>query len=79
MNFVGTINRKKLTQRIFYSLLMLVSLIVIVFVFGIIIYLIIKGGSALTWEFLTQKPSGGMKEGGISTVIIGTLYLVLGT
>jgi phosphate transport system permease protein len=48
-------------------------------VFGIIIYLIVKGGSALTWEFITQKPSGGMKEGGISTVIIGTLYLIIGT
>ena len=55
------------------------SLIVVLFVIGIIVYLIVKGGSALTWEFMTQKPSGGMKEGGILTVIIGTLYLVMGT
>jgi len=68
-----------MTQRFFYGLLLFMSLIVIVFVFGIIIYLIVKGGSALSWEFITQKPSGGMKEGGISTVIIGTLYLILGT
>ena len=79
MNISGTINKKRLIQRIFYSILALISLIVIVFVLGIIVYLIVKGGSSLTWEFLTQKPSGGMKEGGISTVIIGTLYLVLGT
>jgi len=79
MNIAESINKKKLTQKVFSLLLLLVTLVVIVFVFGIIIYLIIKGGSALTWEFLTQKPSGGMKEGGISTVIIGTLYLVLGT
>ncbi|HAJ95584.1 MAG TPA: phosphate ABC transporter permease PtsA [Actinobacteria bacterium] len=79
MNIAENINKKKLTQKVFSLLLLLITLIVIVFVFGIIIYLIIKGGSALTWEFLTQKPSGGMKEGGISTVIIGTLYLVLGT
>lgn len=79
MSFTKTINKKKFTQNIFHALLLLISLIVVLFVIGIIIYLIIKGGSALTWEFLTQKPSGGMKEGGISTVIIGTLYLVLGT
>jgi phosphate transport system permease protein len=79
MSFTKTINKKKFTQNIFYALLLLMSLIVVLFVIGIIVYLIIKGGSALTWEFLTQKPSGGMKEGGISTVIIGTLYLVMGT
>lgn len=79
MSFIKTINKKKFSQNIFYALLLLMSLIVVLFVIGIIVYLIIKGGSALTWEFLTQKPSGGMKEGGISTVIIGTLYLVMGT
>lgn len=79
MSISGTINKKRLIQGIFYSILLLISLIVIVFVLGIIVYLIVKGGNSLTWEFLTQKPSGGMKEGGISTVIIGTLYLVLGT
>ncbi len=79
MNSTIELNRKKVTQNFFYGLLLLCSLIVILFVFGIIIYLIVKGGSALTWEFITQKPSGGMKEGGISTVIIGTLYLIVGT
>jgi len=79
MNSTIEVNRKKVTQNFFYGLLLLCSLIVILFVFGIIIYLIVKGGSALTWEFITQKPSGGMKEGGISTVIIGTLYLIVGT
>lgn len=79
MNLTGSMDKKKLVQRTFYALLLFCTLIVIVFVFGIIIYLIVKGGSALTWEFLTQKPSGGMKEGGISSVIIGTLYLVMGT
>jgi len=79
MSYTISSNRKNNIQRIFYGLLLFCSLIVILFVFGIIIYLIVKGGSALTWEFITQKPSGGMKEGGISTVILGTLYLILGT
>jgi phosphate transport system permease protein len=77
--YTYTTRKKNLTQKVFYSVFLFITLIVILFVFGIVIYLIVKGSSALTWEFLTEKPSGGMKEGGISTVIIGTLYLMLGT
>ena len=66
-------------QKFFYILLLLITLIVVIFVFGIIIYLIVKGGKAISWEFLSEKPSNGMKEGGIFPAIIGTLYLVLGT
>ena len=68
-----------LKQNIWYSVLLFLSFIVIVFVFGIIIYLIIKGGPALSWEFISQKPRAGMREGGIMPAIVGTLYLVLGT
>jgi phosphate transport system permease protein len=68
-----------LKQNIWYSVLLFISFIVIAFVFGIIIYLIIKGGPTLSWEFITQKPRSGMREGGIMPAIIGTLYLVVGT
>ena len=68
-----------LKQNIWYSVLLFLSFIVIVFVFGIIIYLIIKGGPTLSWEFISQKPRSGMREGGIMPAIVGTLYLVLGT
>jgi len=68
-----------LKQNIWYSVLLFLSFIVIAFVFGIIIYLIVKGGPALSWEFISQKPRLGMREGGIMPAIVGTLYLVLGT
>jgi phosphate transport system permease protein len=68
-----------LKQNIWYSVLLFLSFIVIAFVFGIIIYLIVKGGPTLSWEFISQKPRSGMREGGIMPAIIGTLYLVLGT
>lgn len=71
--------KRYLKQNIWYSVLLFLSFIVIVFVFGIIIYLIIKGGPALSWEFISQKPRAGMREGGIMPAIVGTLYLVLGT
>ncbi len=72
-------NKRYITQKFFYFLLLFTALIVVAFVFGIVIYLIIKGAGALSWEFITQKPSGGMREGGIGPVIVGTLYLVIGT
>ncbi|MBM3707854.1 MAG: phosphate ABC transporter permease PstA [Actinobacteria bacterium] len=74
-----TMRRKNIIQRIFYALLLFITLVVVAFVFGIIIYLTIKGAGAINWEFLSQKPRGGMREGGIFPVILGTLYLVAGT
>lgn len=68
-----------LKQNIWYSILLFLSIIVISFVFGIIIYLFIKGGPALSWEFISRKPTAGMREGGILPAILGTLYLIIGT
>jgi len=48
-------------------------------IIGIVIYIALKGGSAISWEFLSGFPSGGMREGGILPAIIGTFYLTLGT
>ena len=74
-----TMVRKNLTQKFFYIMLLIITLIVVAFVFGIIIYLIVKGAGAINWEFLSQKPRAGMREGGIFPAILGTLYLIIGT
>ena len=71
--------KKHITENFFYFLLLFITIIVVAFVLGIIIYLIVKGSGAINWEFLTQKPRGGMKEGGIFPAIIGTIYLIIGT
>lgn len=71
--------RKNLIQKFWNYLLLFVTLIVVVFVLGIIIYLIVKGLPALSWEFITQKPEAGMRGGGIFPAILGTLYLIIGT
>lgn len=71
--------RKNLIQKFWNYLLLFVTLVVVVFVLGIIIYLIVKGLPALSWEFITQKPEAGMRAGGIFPAILGTLYLIIGT
>ncbi len=38
-----------------------------------------KGGSAITWQFLSQAPRRGMTEGGIFPAIVGTFLVTLVT
>jgi len=71
--------KKILTEKFFYFFLLFLTLVVVAFVLGIIIYLIIKGSGAINWEFLSQKPREGMRAGGIFPAILGTFYLILGT
>lgn len=70
---------RDLIQRLGFSLLTLMALLTVIPIIGIIIYIALKGGSAISWEFLSGFPSGGMREGGILPAIIGTFYLTLGT
>ncbi len=49
---------------------------VAVFFLGYIVY---RGASAISWEFLTEAPRMFMTRGGIFPVIVGTFYLTAGT
>lgn len=52
-----------------------ITLAILVLVTG---YVIIQGGKVINWEFLSTAPKGGLSgEGGISTTLGTTLYLVL--
>ncbi len=62
-----------------FNLLRLIAALTALPVFGVILYILIKGGAAISWEFLTAIPRDGMRAGGILPAIIGTFYLTLGT
>jgi len=66
-------------QRIGYSLITLMALVTVLPIVGTVIFILFKGGSAISWEFLSGFPHDGMRAGGILPAIIGTLYLTLGT
>lgn len=70
---------RKISERTAFIFLGLATFLTILPVLFIILYTIIKGGSAISWEFLTQFPSQAGKAGGIMPAIVGTLYLMLGT
>ena len=63
-------------QKIWYSVVIFASIVVLFFVGIIIYYIVIKGLPAITLGFLTEFPSNLGREGGILPAIIGTLSLV---
>jgi phosphate transport system permease protein len=72
-------NGRVLTQRIGFGLLGLVALVVVVPILLVVGVIIARGIVAISWEFLSAMPHGGMKAGGILPAIVGTLLLTLGT
>ena len=73
-----TILSRQFSQRTAFGLLILATTIVVLPVLFIILYIIVNGVGAISWEFLTQPPSQAGKAGGIFPAIIGTFYLILG-
>ncbi len=69
----------KIVQSLGFNLLRLITFLTVLPIIGLVVFIIIKGAPAISWEFLSTAPSNGMKEGGILPAIVGTLYLTLGT
>jgi phosphate transport system permease protein len=66
-------------EQVIIALFALSTLVVIVPIVLILVYLISKGISAISWEFVTQPPKEQMSAGGIGPVLLGTLYLLAAT
>ena len=72
---LGNIDLKKRTsQKFAFGFFTLLSYLVVILGF-----IIIKGGSVISWDFLTKAPEEGMTKGGIFPAIVGTFYLIVGS
>src|SRR5512143_1420317 len=78
MNNLLTRNRH-LTQRVGYTLITLIALFTVIPIIATVVYIVIQGAPAISWEFLTGCPHDGMRAGGILPAIVGTMYLTIGT
>lgn len=67
---------RRVVESIAFAVLKASAFIVVMPVLLVVYFLVTRGYSALTWEFLTTMPSDGMTGGGILTPIVGTLFLV---
>lgn len=72
-------NSKRINQLIAFNLFTFVSYFVVAILFIILGFIVVRGASAISWEFLTTMPKDGMTGGGILPAIVGTLCLVVGS
>ncbi|MFN7035854.1 MAG: phosphate ABC transporter permease PstA [Bellilinea sp.] len=79
MKWIDHSRKMRQVEVLGINLLRLITLMTAVPVIGIIVFILIRGFPAISWEFLTQMPRDGMRAGGIFPAIVGTIYLTLGT
>ncbi|MCJ7729243.1 MAG: phosphate ABC transporter permease PstA [Sedimentisphaerales bacterium] len=72
-------NAARVREKVAFTILGLTTLLIVVPIVLTILYVVKNGAGAVTWEFLSQSPRNGMREGGIFPAIIGTILLIIGT
>ncbi len=72
-------NAARVREKIAFTVLGLITLLIVLPIILTIFYVVKNGAGAVSWEFLTQSPRHGMREGGIFPAIIGTIVLIIGT
>lgn len=71
--------QKRRSQKIAFGIFQFTSYTVVALLFVILAFIVIKGISVISWEFISEMPKEGMTQGGIFPAIVGTLCLVLGS
>jgi phosphate transport system permease protein len=70
---------KRIHQVIAFGTFRIISLIVVAILIIILGFIVVRGFSAISWEFLTSMPEDGMTKGGIFPAIVGTMCLIAGS
>jgi phosphate transport system permease protein len=76
--FTPSISARR-AEKAGFGLLIGISLLTVLPIIAIIVYILIQGMPAISWDFITQFPTNGMRSGGIWPAIVGTLWLTIGT
>ncbi len=72
-----SLKKEHLRQRIWVGVMWLFGLITVSILILVVGYVLVQGGKSISWDFLSTAPKGGISgEGGISTTIATTFYLV---
>ncbi|MBN1662247.1 MAG: phosphate ABC transporter permease PstA [Deltaproteobacteria bacterium] len=75
----GNLRWRYIKQFLFFGLVKLAVALIALALGGILLYLLMQGYSAISWDFLTKPPTDAMTKGGIMPAIIGTFYLMVGS
>ncbi|MDZ7315714.1 MAG: phosphate ABC transporter permease PstA [candidate division KSB1 bacterium] len=65
------------SEKIAKSIFLAMSLLMIIPLILIIVYLFVKAWPILSLDFILKNPTHGMRQGGIFSALLGTLYLVI--
>ncbi len=69
--------RRHLTQKVAFGFLWLAALVAVLALLAVVGYVVWQGARVVNLQFLLTPPRGGLSgEGGISTTIVTTIYLV---
>jgi len=72
-----SLKREHLRQKIWLGVMWLFGLITVSILILVVGYVLVQGAKVISWDFLSTAPRGGLSgEGGISTTIATTFYLV---
>lgn len=72
-----SLKKERGKQKFWVGLMWLFGLITVLILILVVGYVLVQGGKAINWQFLVTPPTGGLSgEGGISTTIGTTFYLV---
>ena len=75
----SSVKKQLVIEKIGFTTLTIVTIATVIPIIAVVIYVIYKGFPAISWQFLTEMPTNGMRDGGIWPAIVGTFYLTLGT
>jgi len=70
------IRSKHRQEAIVRVVLGLMAVAMVVPLLAILGYLFVEAWPLLSWDFLTKNPTGGMRQGGVWSALLGTIYLV---
>lgn len=70
---------KKTKQTIAFWIIRLMSLSILGILVWILVFILVRGIGAVSWEFLSSMPDDGMTGGGILPAIVGTVCLSVGS
>jgi phosphate transport system permease protein len=71
--------RKRRNEMLAFGIFKAMSLLVVGILFFILGFILVKGFSVISWDFITKMPEEGMTSGGIFPAIVGTLCLITGS
>lgn len=72
-----SLKMERARQTFWVGLMWLFGVITVSILILVVGYILVQGGKAIDWQFLVTPPKGGLSgEGGISTTIATTFYLV---